>query len=93
MSLGTKDKADGLFARALAMKEDALGKEDPDLVRHLNDLACFHQAQEEFADAQEPARRSLDVCTKIHGMSHVETLESRRLLDRSRGGQANAEDR
>ncbi|MCA9784713.1 MAG: tetratricopeptide repeat protein [Candidatus Cloacimonetes bacterium] len=80
LSLGTQDKAESLFTRALAMKEADPGNERPDLVRHLNDLAGLNLTQGELAREEELARRSLGICRKIHGEPHSRTEESMALL-------------
>ena len=46
------DEAEALFKRALAIRENALGADHPDVAQTLNNLALVYQAQGKYSEAE-----------------------------------------
>jgi tetratricopeptide (TPR) repeat protein len=69
-----------LFARALAICEQALGPDHPDTAVSLNSLGLLLRAQGDLAGARPLYARALAICEKALGPGHPETATVRRNL-------------
>jgi tetratricopeptide (TPR) repeat protein len=75
-ALGTYAAARPLLERALAIHEKALGSDDPDTARSLNNLGYLLRAQGEFAGARSYYERALAIREKALGADHPDTALS-----------------
>ena len=62
-----------LYERSLAIREQALGKEHPDVATSLNNLAGLYYAQGEYAKVQPLLERALAIAEKSLGVEHPNT--------------------
>ena len=86
--------AEGLFKRALAIKEKALGADHPDVANSLNNLAIGYGEQGKYADAEGLFKRALAIREKTLGADHPElasTLASLAVVYGKQGKYADAE--
>jgi CHAT domain-containing protein/tetratricopeptide (TPR) repeat protein len=62
--------AEGLYKRALAIREKALGASHPDVAQALNNLAVVYAKQAKYADAEGLYKRALAIWEKALGKDH-----------------------
>jgi CHAT domain-containing protein len=62
--------AEGLYRRALAIKEKALGADHPDVAQTLHNLALVYADQRKYADAEGLYRQALAIKEKARGADH-----------------------
>ena len=63
-------EAEPMFRRALAIKENALGTDDPSVATSLNNFALLLEAQNKLAEAETMFRRALEIFEKAFGKAH-----------------------
>jgi tetratricopeptide (TPR) repeat protein len=73
---GKYDEARPLAERVLEIIEKALGKEDPDLILPLINLARIRTAQGHYAEAEPLYKRALSLSEKTLGKDHPDTARS-----------------
>ena len=73
---GDYGQAEPLFQRALAIREKALGTEDPDVATGLNNLAALYEDQEKYAEAEPLFLRALAIQEKAVGPEHPNVVGS-----------------
>jgi tetratricopeptide (TPR) repeat protein len=91
---GRYSEAMPLAQRALAIREKALGPNDPDVGVLLENLAMLYRAQGRYADAEPMFKRSLAILEKALGPDHPElanSLKNLAQLYKDQGRYANAE--
>src|SRR5271166_915342 len=69
-SQGRYAEAEGLYKRALAIREKALGASHPNVAGTLNNLALLYAAQAKYADAEALYKRALAIKEKAFGKDH-----------------------
>jgi tRNA A-37 threonylcarbamoyl transferase component Bud32/tetratricopeptide (TPR) repeat protein len=62
-------EAEAECRHALAIREKKLGPSDPLVAESLDTLANLHRSQKRFPEAEEAARRALEVAERAHGAS------------------------
>jgi tetratricopeptide (TPR) repeat protein len=67
------DDAEPLFLRALEIKEQALGKDHPDVAASLNNLAVLHYYQHRLNEALPLATRAVSIAEARLGADHPNT--------------------
>ena len=67
---GQYAQAEPLFTRALAVREQALGPEHPDVAQSLNNLAWLYYSQGEYAKAEPLYQRALAMREQALGPEH-----------------------
>ncbi len=65
---GRYAEAEPLYERALAIQEEVLGAEHPDVAVSLNNLAALYYAQGRYAEAEPLYERALGVGEKVFGL-------------------------
>jgi CHAT domain-containing protein/Tfp pilus assembly protein PilF len=93
-SQGRYADAEGLYQRALAIKEKALGANHPNVATTLNNLANVYQLQGKYADAAATYQRALAIYEKALGANHPDvavTLNNLAVVYESQGKYADAE--
>jgi CHAT domain-containing protein len=86
--------AEGLYRRALTIREQALGASHPGVAQTLNNLAVVYQAQGKYADAEELYKRALAIREQALGASHpavAQTLNNLAVVYQAQGKYADAE--
>ena len=68
--------AEGPFTQALALREQALGPEHPDLAQSLNNLAGLYRAQGQYAEAEPLYQRSLAILERVLRPEHPDVAAS-----------------
>jgi esterase/lipase superfamily enzyme/Tfp pilus assembly protein PilF len=68
--MGKNSEAIPLAERALAVHENAVGPDHPDVARSLNNLAALYQNQGRYADAEPLYMRALAIREKTLGPDH-----------------------
>jgi tetratricopeptide (TPR) repeat protein len=66
-----------LCQRSLAIREKALGKDNPDFATSLNNLALLYHAQDHYELAEPLYQRSLAIWEKVLGKDHPNTKKGR----------------
>ena len=84
-------EAEGLFERALAIREKALGASHPDMGQTLNDLANLYRDQRKFLEAERLLRRALTIREQALGPSHPDVAATRHDLAAAASGQGHTE--
>jgi len=69
-------EAERLYKRALAIDEEALGKDQLKVARDLSNLAELYQAQGQYAEAEPLHKRALEIREKVLGPVHPEVAQS-----------------
>jgi CHAT domain-containing protein/tetratricopeptide (TPR) repeat protein len=69
-------EAEGLFKRALAIREKALGADHPDVAEILYNLATVYRPQGKYADAEGLHKRALAIREKALGKDHPDVAYS-----------------
>ncbi len=67
---GKYAEAEPLYQRSLAIDENALGPDHPDLATDLNNLALLYHAQGHYAEAEPLYQRSLAIRENALGPEH-----------------------
>jgi tetratricopeptide (TPR) repeat protein/CHAT domain-containing protein len=73
---GKYGEAEGLFKRALAIREKALGASHPVVARTLNNLAIVYQAQGKYGEAEGLYKRARAIREKALGASHPDVAQT-----------------
>jgi tetratricopeptide (TPR) repeat protein len=73
---GKYKEAEPLHLRAVAVKENVLGKDHPDVAEALNDLAVLYRREGKYKEAEPLYLRALVVKELVYGQDHP-TLDSR----------------
>jgi tetratricopeptide (TPR) repeat protein len=73
-------EAAGLFERALAIREKALGASHPDVGQTLNDLASLYRDQGKYSEAEGLCKRALVIREKALGTGHPVVADTLSLL-------------
>jgi tetratricopeptide (TPR) repeat protein len=63
------DEAEGLYRRALAIREKVLGDDHPDVAHTLTNLSLVYSLQRKFGEAEGVLRRALEIQTRALGDS------------------------
>ena len=80
---GRYAEAEPLAQRALAIRERVLGREHPDTLTSVNNLAQLYRRQGRYTEAEQLQRRSLDARERGLGREHPDTLATVNNLARS----------
>ena len=73
---GSYDEAEQMDRRALDSREKMLGKEHPDTLTSVCNLASVLRYQGKYGEAEPMNRRALDDNEKVLGKEHPSTLKS-----------------
>jgi tetratricopeptide (TPR) repeat protein len=73
---GRYQEAEPLLQRALAIREQALGPQHPDVAHSLNDLAELYRAQGKYAEAEPLYQRALAIREQALGPQHPDVATS-----------------
>jgi tetratricopeptide (TPR) repeat protein len=65
-------EAEPLYQRALAIREQVLGPEHPDVATSLNDLALLYDSQGRYRHAEPLYQRALAIYKKVLGPEHTD---------------------
>jgi tetratricopeptide (TPR) repeat protein len=76
MTQGRYAVAARMVRKALATRETVLGKEHPDTLKSVSNLASVLRYQGKYEEAEETNRRTLDWREKVLGKEHPDTLTS-----------------
>ncbi|KAI0451044.1 hypothetical protein F5B21DRAFT_393516 [Xylaria acuta] len=74
--LGKYSKSEQLYRKTLELKEKVLGKEHPDTLESMNNLANVLQYQGNYEEAKGMFRQVLELKEKVLGKEHPSTLSS-----------------
>jgi tetratricopeptide (TPR) repeat protein len=74
MSKALYADAEPLFRRALAILEESLGPDHPDVALVLNNLALLLQATNRLGEAEPLYRRALAILERAFGPEHSSTV-------------------
>jgi tetratricopeptide (TPR) repeat protein len=74
--LGRYGEAEGLYKRALAIREEALGADHPDVAQALNNLANVYKDQGKYGEAEALHKRALTIREKALGANHLDVAQS-----------------
>jgi tetratricopeptide (TPR) repeat protein len=69
---GKYGEAEGLYQRALAIREKALGRDHPDVAQTLHNLANVYLSQGKYGEAEGLYQRALAIREKALGRDHLE---------------------
>jgi tetratricopeptide (TPR) repeat protein len=73
---GNYSKAEAMNQQALRLKEKVLGKEHPDTLGSMNNLALSLRRQGKFAEAETIDRQTLQLKEEVLGKEHPSTLRT-----------------
>jgi tetratricopeptide (TPR) repeat protein len=73
---GKYKEAASVAERALAAAERVLGKEHPNALTSMNNLALLYQAQRRYPEAEPLFKRALEAQERVLGTEHPDTLTS-----------------
>ncbi len=73
---GKYPKAEPLYQKSLAIREQALGKNHPDVADSLNNLAVLYFDQGKYAQAEPLYRKSLTIKEQVLGQDHPDVASS-----------------
>ena len=93
--LGFLDGARRHLEAALAISREISGRDHPDTLILMRDLADVLVEQQSLADAESLSRELLDACVRVHGEKHVVTFDAMKHLAGilvTRGSSAEAEE-
>ena len=91
---GRYDEAEPLYKKAVQLKEKILGKEHPDTLVSIGNLALLYRSQGRYGEAEPLLKQVLQLSEKVLGKEHPNTLGaiiSLALLYHSQGHYAEAE--
>jgi tetratricopeptide (TPR) repeat protein len=71
---GKYAEAEPLHVRALAIREKALGPDDPDVADSLNNLGLIYDGQGRSAEAEPLFQRALAILKKASGPDHPNAI-------------------
>lgn len=74
--LGKYDEAEQMYREALGLYEKVLGREHPDTLTSMNNLALVLDSQGKYEEAEQMHRETLGLCEKVLGREHPSTLSS-----------------
>ena len=74
---GKYKEAAAIAEKALALAERVLGKEHPDTLTSVNNLACLYRAQGRYGEAEPLYKRALEASERVLGKEHPDTLDKR----------------
>ncbi|KAI8632211.1 kinesin light chain [Xylariaceae sp. FL1651] len=74
--LGKYDNAKLLYRQTLQIKEGVLGREHPDTLKSMNNLALVLQDQGKYEEAETIHRQTLQIKEGVLGREHPDTLQS-----------------
>ena len=69
-------EAEPLYQRTVAIQENLLGLEHPDVADNLNNLAIVYKAQGKYSEAEPLYKRALAIREKANGPDHPDVAES-----------------
>lgn len=87
---GASAEAEGLYRRALGIREGVQGPNHPDVALVLNNLAALYAAQDNYAAAQPLLERALAIREAAFGPAHALTAQSLSNLALLHAAQGNA---
>ena len=73
---GFYPQSQALHQQALAIREETLGPDDPDVAESLNKLGMLSRIQNDFEQAERFHKQALAIRQKRFGMEHSSTVES-----------------
>ncbi len=73
---GEYKKAEGLFEKAMLIREKVLGKEHPDTATSYNNLAGAYKNQGKYKEAEELYKKAMLIREKVLGEKHPDTAAS-----------------
>ena len=85
---GKYSEAEGLFERALAIREKALGASHPDVGQTLNNLANLYRDQGKYGEAEGLFKRALAIREQALGASHPDVAATLMIWPRQLRGKA-----
>jgi tetratricopeptide (TPR) repeat protein len=74
------DEAEGLYRRAMAIREKVLGDDHPDVAHTLTNLSLVYSLQRKFGEAEVVLRRALEIQEKALGESDMTVAMTLNLL-------------
>ena len=74
---GKYKEAGAVAEKALSLAQRVLGREHPDTLRSVNNLAALYQAQGRLAEAEPLYKRALEAYERVLGREHPDTLRNR----------------
>lgn len=75
------EEAEQLFKQALAIREQLLPAEHPQIARVLDFFGSFYEAQDKDEEAEKCFKRALDIREKVLGVDNPQTIETRKKYD------------
>ncbi len=69
-------EAKPLYHRALEIREQVLGPDDPDIAQSLNNLASLYECQGKYEEAEPLYRHALEIRERTLGSGHPDTAQS-----------------
>jgi tetratricopeptide (TPR) repeat protein len=70
------DEAGALFERAVTIKEQSLGKENPEVANGLGKVAVADVARGYYAEAESPCKRALGILEKSYPLDYAALIEA-----------------
>lgn len=74
--IGEPTKAIEFIQKSFDIREDLLGRDDPETLQSMHDLAVSHQANGDYNTSLELLRETLRLRTSVLGDDHTDTLET-----------------
>ncbi|MFX5983772.1 tetratricopeptide repeat protein, partial [Acinetobacter baumannii] len=71
---GKYDDAEKIYKRMLASKERSIGRQNPQIVSALSNLAMVYQAQHKFAQSESLYKEVVAICEKSYPPDHPEVV-------------------
>ena len=90
--LGKSQDAGQMYRQALELREKVLGKEHPDTLTSMNNLAGALRGQGKYEEAEQMHRQALELTEKVLGKEHPDTLTSMNNLAGALRGQGKYEE-
>ena len=92
VALEKYDEAEGLYARAMAIREKALGEDHLEVAHTLTNLSLVYSLQRKFAEAEGVLRRALAIQEKALGENDVTVATTLGLIASACLGQGKAQE-
>ena len=73
---GKYSEAEGLYKRALVIREKALGASHPDVAQTLNNLAIVYRDQGKYGEAEGLLKRALAIREQALGANHPDVAQT-----------------
>ncbi|KAJ5348541.1 uncharacterized protein N7506_001794 [Penicillium brevicompactum] len=73
---GAYKEAEAMYRQALEVREKVFGREHPDTLASVNDLASVFERQGKYEEAEAMHRRAFEAREKVLGREHPDTLAS-----------------